>query len=198
MDDSDTAALLWVHTIPVPQPGCTAVPVERLSHMTVVLQGNRTSSSIFAFVVCWINEIYFSKVPTAVTDKAERKYPEWKWETYCFDAFFPDYCLLQKETWNFNFCLWRNYFSSKISYLLISVSSLISFCLSWHKEIGSTGSAQDRGASVFSAGDMFHSVLLSLIVDVPWNMKSIISVKFQWCIWGQNSKFQVQHHAGII
>lgn len=153
----------------------------------------------FAFVVCWANEIYFSKVPTAMTDKAQRKYPEWKWKTYHSDTFFPDCCLLQKETWNYNFCLWRNFFIYKINYIPISVSSLISFCLSGHKEIRTLGSAQYRGASVFSVGDRFHSLcLLFLIVEVPWNMKSIISKKIQWCVWGQNAEFQVQHYSGII
>lgn len=116
----------------------------------------------FAFVVCWANEIYFSKVPTAMTDKAQRKYPEWKWKTYHSDTFFPDCCLLQKETWNYNFCLWRNFFIYKINYIPISVSSLISFCLSGHKEIRTVGSAQYRGASVFSVGDRFHSLCLTL------------------------------------
>lgn len=154
--------MFGLHTISVHQPGHTTVPVEQLSRMTVALQGNRISSSIFALVVCWENEIYFSKVPTAMTDKTQRKYPEWKWEIYPSDTFFPDCRLLQKETWNFNFCLWRNYFSSKINYLPISVSSLISFCLSWHKDIRTPGSAQDGGTSVFSVGLKFHSHCLSL------------------------------------
>lgn len=47
------------------------------------------------------------------------------------------------------------------------------------QEVRTLGSAQDRGASMFSVGDRFHSVLLFLIVTVLWNMKSIISKKFQ-------------------
>lgn len=46
-------------------------------------------------------------------------------------------------------------------YFPISVS-LILFCLSWHKEIRTLGSAQYRGASVFSVEDKFHSLCLTL------------------------------------
>lgn len=120
-----------------------------------------------------------------MTDKAQRQYPEWKWELYHSDTFFPDCPLLQKDTWNFNCSLWRKYFSPKISYFPIPVS-LISVCLSWYKEIWTLGSAQDRGALVFFVGDRFHFLSLTLLfVEMPWNMDSVISKKFQWCIWGQ-------------
>lgn len=195
MDDLDISASRHLHTISVYQPRHTALPAEQLSHITVALHWNRTSSSIFGFCsLLWGWNLFLQS--SYNKDWQSSKKISWE-KTEEYTPLIPSF---QAAT----------FFTSKISYLTISVSSLTSPCPSWHVEITTPGSAQDMGTAEFSVGDKLHFVLLSLSYSSwscfifgegglnchgTWNQWF---QKCQWQLWDQNFKFQVQHHAAII